>query len=101
MSSNVPGQNNLPPVAADDTPSSGNAPQVNANDGATDITAMLLANDSDPNAGDTFAVSGVSNLGGLSGQVTFDSANLRVLYDPNGQFIALPHGARRCIRGCD
>ena len=51
----------------------------------------MLANDTDPDAGDTLTVQSVDTTGTL-GTVTITNAGADVSYDPNGQFEALNAG---------
>lgn len=70
------------PTAMDDTVS------IGEDDGATDLTADLLGNDTDPDTGETAQLVIVSiDATGTTGVVTFENGN--VSYDPNGQFEAL------------
>ena len=74
----INGQNDTP-VADDD------APTISEDAGATDITATLLAGDTDADAGETatLAITAI-NTTGTVGTVTLSSGI--VTYNPNGQF---------------
>ncbi|MCH7987878.1 MAG: cadherin-like domain-containing protein [Planctomycetes bacterium] len=74
---------NTPPTADDD------AVGVNEDDGATDVTAALLAGDTDPDASDTLSVSAIDDTDTV-GLVTLVGGV--VTYDPNGQFESLAVG---------
>jgi len=83
---NVPGQNNAPPVANPDSRVMGQ------NDPAVEFPfATLLANDSDPDAADQLTLTAIDASETL-GSVTYDEANSRVIYDPNGQLNFLADG---------
>ena len=73
---------NLPPVAEDDVAA------VGEDDGATDLTALLLANDSDPE-GQPLTITAI-DAEGATGLVTLVDGV--VTYDPNGQFESLAEG---------
>jgi VCBS repeat-containing protein len=76
-----------------------NDPPVAANDGATTdedspvtiVAPGVLANDSDPDVGDTLTVTSV-NTSGTAGSVTAWNADGAFTYDPNGQFEYLQVG---------
>ncbi|MEE2565844.1 beta strand repeat-containing protein [Hyphobacterium marinum] len=74
------------PTADDDTLN------VLQDDGAADVTATLLAGDSDPDTGETalLAISAIDDTG-TTGNVTLNAG--AVSYSPNGQFASLPAGA--------
>ena len=76
---------NDPPTADDDSITAGE------DDGATNVTATLLAGDTDPDTSDipNLAVGGVDTTG-TTGTVVF--SNGAVSYDPAGQFEALATG---------
>ena len=74
----------LAPVAGAD------ALSVDEGASAADVTATLLANDSDPNPGDTPIITAINTTGTL-GQVILTAGV--VTYNPNGQFEALGFGA--------
>ena len=74
---------NNPPTANDDSVG------VNEDDGATDVTATLLSNDTDPDAGDILAISAIDDTG-TTGQVLLVAGV--VTYDPNGLFESLADG---------
>ena len=76
---------NNTPVADNDTVS------VSENAAAADITAILLAGDIDPDAGNLLSISEINDAGAL-GSVTLVSGGA-VGYDPNGQFEYLADGA--------
>jgi VCBS repeat-containing protein len=81
----VVGQND-PPIAGDD------ALSMLANNSATNITTLLLANDSDPDPGETASLSIVSvNPAAARGVLTF--SNSSVFYQPGPQFLPLPEGS--------
>ncbi|MCB9940976.1 MAG: tandem-95 repeat protein [Planctomycetaceae bacterium] len=79
---NVPGQNNQPPVAADDSL------QFGEDASSLDVTSQLLANDSDVDTGDTLSIIAASSA--TKGSVSLTSGVLT--YDPNGQFESLAAG---------
>ncbi|MEZ6090704.1 MAG: Ig-like domain-containing protein [Pirellulaceae bacterium] len=83
--SNVPGSNNAHPIAA------GDAATFGEDDGASDLTSLLLANDSDPDNTGSLAIEGV-NASTAAGTVTFDASSGSVSYDPAGAFESLGVG---------
>ena len=78
----INGQNDAP--TADD-----GALGVNEDDGATNVTATLLAGDTDPDTSDTLSVSAINTTGTI-GIVTLVEGV--VSYNPNGQFESLAVG---------
>ena len=76
---------NDPPAAIADTLS------VGEDDGAADVAAILLANDTDPDTSETalLAISGIGTSG-TQGQVAFNAGT--VTYSPNGAFESLALG---------
>ena len=84
--SNVPGQNNELPVAGPDSHVMGQ------NDPAVDfLFARLISNDSDPDSAGPLVVTGIDATN-TRGHVTFDAANNKVNYDPNGQMNFVAEG---------
>jgi VCBS repeat-containing protein len=79
----INGSTNAPPTALDDVD--------NANEDGPAVTVNVLANDSDPDAGQTLVVQSVDTTGTL-GSVTITNAGADVSYDPNGQFESLGTG---------
>lgn len=76
---NVAGQNNELPVAGPDNHTMGQ------NDPAVDfLFATLISNDSDPDSTNPLTLTGIDASDTL-GHVTYDEANSKVIYDPNGQ----------------
>ena len=74
------------PTADDDTLN------ILQDDGVTDVTALLLAGDTDPDTGETalLAITALDGAG-TTGSVTLNAG--AVSYSPNGQFAHLPAGA--------
>ncbi len=72
-----------------DAPIAGNDAVGTDEDTAVDLTAAVLANDSDPDTVDTVSITAI-NTAGTTGEVTLVGNVLT--YDPNGQFDALAPG---------
>ena len=77
----IVGSTNASPTAVDDT--------GNANEDGPAVIVDVLANDSDPDAGQTLVVQSVDTTG-TAGSVTNNGTD--VTYDPNGQFESLGVG---------
>lgn len=83
----VVGQND-PPVANDVSLT------MPANNPATNLTAVLLASDSDPDPGETATLSILSiNASAARGDVSFTNGS--VFYQPGPQFVSLPAGSNQ------
>ncbi|KAA1261810.1 putative Ig domain protein [Rubripirellula obstinata] len=76
--SNTPGVNNLSPNATNDSF------DIGEDDAVVDVTALLLADDSDPDNSGTLRIVGIDTQG-TRGLVGFDAASGSVTYAPSGR----------------
>jgi large repetitive protein len=82
---------NLTITGANDNPTPGNDSASTGENTAIDLSAAsLLANDSDPDSGDSLSITGVSATG-TKGSVSWNSASQAVHYNPGTAFDSLPY----------
>ncbi len=78
------------PTAADD--GAGVGISTDQDTAGTFDTSVILANDTEVDPGDTFAVTGVSGTSSAGGLVTLNTSTNEITYDPNGKFDYLDAG---------